>query len=644
MKQLILKALGFACLFLLTSCERKSNEPQTQTRSNSDTIQELCITLDGVLTLNDEELINEEEIRSFAFTNTTKDGTRLQMTEKNISSILIISNKAKNKVYYLQAEWRKTKGKNHLSISGLSITKDLYNQNINIQANEEWYMTGFIGGTLDKANKKVQFNPNEEKLFATGTSATIRSVPVYFPWIKLNITKQKNGIIDIKTSKDAIKFKTLGMMIALEVSSQFDENVRVKNLYIESNALSTTKGYYDLSITSLPATSDIITLPTWIRDGDNEPRYKLHQSNGKSLQLDLKPQQTYSSKFLLWAMPNKATPATPITHVMAHAVRLKNGIEQNYPRMESLYIWGSNKMPRERTRRLFKASIYRPHMPIEYFATKYIGQDGWGIDLLDQAQPTTPTPEQPNAKGLLFGLNALERADALKSPWSVPRFGQSHGLLPQPRSTTGISKSTMYLDEDYPDFKIIYPNVPVRDTSGEFTQTTSYEPYPQNSEALMYAYTFENYKGNNNLLSAMRVRLTENKDMEIKSIYLGPHYKGSITEIAQSNFWEQHKGQEVERLYVNSIRYYRSPNAKLYAPTDFVQAPNFAVAKRYANPITPNNDPRARYIGTLQRTFMNNGNRSRWGGYGAGALGDNRDLLSHIIPFYNGALGWDTPL
>lgn len=533
-------SIMFLGLALLGSCSRDAQEPEAiQTSQHNQNAKPISLVLEGDLDgdLNEQgdNLVTEnEEARAFAF-EVASSGSRLKMTEENIPSVAIIANEAKTRAYYISINWSKTKDTNHLYYKDQELKTDLLGQTIDLDLGNKWYITGYLGGNFNPRNRRITYDPNGTTLQATSNNApTVKNVPVFFPWTPLEVKHYGTSYQLALSGENKIRFKTLGMLMRITLRNDFSSSIRVKNLKYQTNALTTTSGYYDLSINNLPSTNITNTLPSWNSDRKAEPTYTLADAQGTALRnLDIAAGATYSSSFLVWAMPNSTRPNRPVTHVMAEVSRLNAASEETLPKMSSLYVWGSTNMPRERSRRRIVARIYREKMSLEYFAKTYVGHDGFNV--ANQAK------ESAFASGTnipLYTYTEATKTNAFMAGWRTPRYAEARGL-----------------------YLVDINNPYILDFSGNGRHTTrgnirvngedqSYTDIYQMGSTI-YALRFD---GNNRkLYSAWRYTFNRDRGVTIEAVYLGPNYKGNIDDIRQTSFWTLHANDIVRRFYVTSL-------------------------------------------------------------------------------------------
>lgn len=526
-------------LFVLGSCTKSEQEPaSTQQAGQTNTLGHVTpfsLTLEGGL---DGDLSHSSEARAFAF-EVASEGPKLKMTEESIPSVAIIANTDKSVVYYLNINWRKTAGQNHLYFKDEEITTDLFGQAINLSASNQWYIMGYLGGEFDPVTRQVRYNPNGTSLNANGVEPTVKRVPVVFPWAKLEVKHYGANQLAL-SGQDRIKFKTLGMMMRLQLTNKFSSPVRVKSIKYQSNALTTTAGYYDLNLTNLPATSNTTTLPLWVGSGSVEPSYTLVDANGGALNVDISANGTSPHSFLVWGMPKTvASGTTPMTHVLADVTRLSGTTEEAYPKMGSLYIWGSTNMPIERSRRKISAQLYREKMALEYFAKNYVGHNGFNVANQAVAQTTTSLAWG----GIpLFTYTQASKANALTSDWRVPGYKDARALY-----NIDLSNNLANIEALKFSGNVIHTvsGQSVRVNGVAKTYTDVYR-----TGATIYALRFDD--DGKRLYSAWRYSFSTATGATIESVYLGPNYKGSIADISQASFWSLHQNDIVKRFYLRS--------------------------------------------------------------------------------------------
>lgn len=499
-----------------------------------------------------EATVDEEQFKAISF-ELKNDGPALLMSEEDVNSVVVISNRSKSSVYYSEIKWKKKTGANALSYAG-TLTDLATGRPLRLSSGQEWFMMGYLGGTYDKASKRVRFNPNSGgglRALSVGEKVD-KAVPIYFPWAQLNLNSRGDAL------NKSIRFMPLGLMMRVELKNSNTYDVRFRHLYFSSHVLSTGSGYYDLSGTKLPniptnLTTAVGASAPWVADATAEPKYPLLSNDGTALDVTVKAGGTYSKYFLVWAMPHSSTDARTkkrtITHLLADAVRVVNGQEQATPKMESVYIWGSTKMPVERKRVLLKTSLLRVKQPLEYFAYNYVS--------------TFPQASNPIASGSTnigtFTYDQMASSTFLgtSGTWRVPSLEEARGLFHDVgeylRFDTQMLHTKTPIDigpHKSPQKRVIVNN-----------EAADYEDVYYNGPSI-YALRFS---GNGQkYYSAWRYTYPVKYPVKIECIYLGPHYKGDIDDVRQASFWDNlHNKDYISRTY-NPIEIYDTSGTYRY--------------------------------------------------------------------------------
>lgn len=518
------------CFFVFSACGEDGDIVSKNKQQND--------SAETTLELNLTAQMSDDDVRAMSF-DVASDGPKLNMTDETVTSVAVIANKAKTKVYYANILWQKTQGKNHLYCSGE--VKDFNNQNINLTLDEEWFIMGYVGGTFNKDNKRVSFDPNGNTLQATSVGGKVnKSVPVYFPWTRLRV---ENGGSNAKAmvgtlDKGTIRFRTLGIMMRVELSNTNTYPVRFKSITYQSHSLTTTAGYYDLSTTTLPAIpanpdGTVAESVAWVPSG-TEPKYTFVDAGGVSQNVTVDANGTSDKYFLVWGMPrnstDKRTSKRNITHILAHAVRLNNGVEQNIPKMETVYVWGSTIKPGTKTRRVIqKAKLLRIKQTLEYFSDGYVG--------------TNPRAANPIRKTTVFDTgigrfrhNQISQADFMGAAWRVPTEVEARGLFYHVTTYLRFvlnGQNGPHHQND--DVKINGETLNLRDTYYNGASATIYGLRSSGAGSKYY--------------SAWRYVYAATRGVRIEAVYLGPNYKGDALDIMEPSFWTLHKPDYVSRYY-----------------------------------------------------------------------------------------------
>lgn len=522
-------ALLALALLVLGSCSKSDVEPASvQQRENANALGQatpFSLSLEGDL---DSDLPqDDDEARAFAF-DVKPTGPELKMTEESIPSVAVIANADKSIVYYININWSKTPGRNHLYFKDVEVSTDLFGKPVNLTANQRWYIMGYLGGEFNRATQDVVYNPNGTGLTASGDQPTVKNVPVAFPWAELEV--KHYGQKQLALAKEKIRFRTLGMMMRLTLKNDFSSAVRVKSIKYQTNVLTTTAGRYKLNTGNLPATT-ATTLPSWVSDGNStaEPTYGLANTDGTAV--DLAAGATSTQSFLVWGMPVATKPTAPMTHVIANVSRLNGATEETYPKMSTLYVWGSTNMPKERSRRKISALVEREKMALEYFAKDYAGPNR--LNVLNQA-----TAENTSSAGIpLFSYAEASKANALRTGWRVPYYKDARGLyivdlIGDNVQFTGSTTKTL-------------SDIDIRVNGVEKKYTDIFR-----NGSTVYALRFDG--DSRKIYSAWRYNFSVAGGATIEAVYLGPNYKGGINDIAQASFWTLHANDIIKRSYSTS--------------------------------------------------------------------------------------------
>ncbi|MDY5858103.1 MAG: hypothetical protein SPK09_02585 [Porphyromonas sp.] len=519
--------LWLFCTLLSVACSKESAAIHSEQLQAADAVP-LSVSL--------EATADEEQFKAISF-ELKNDGPALLMSEEDVNSVVVISNRSKSSVYYSEIKWKKKTGVNTLSYEG-TLTDLATGQPIRLSSGQEWFMMGYLGGTYDKTSKRVKFDPNAGarlRAMAQGDKVD-KAVPIYFPWIRLSVSSSGDAL------NKSIRFMPLGLMLRVQLTNKNVYDVRYRSLHFQSHVLSTGAGYYDLSGTRLPRipndpASEVGASAPWVAEGTTEPKYTFQTNAGMELDVVLKAGATYDKTFLVWAMPHNSTDARKtkrtITHLLADAVRVVNGQEQTTPKMESVYIWGSTKMPVERKRVLLKTSLLRVKQPLEYFAYNYVS--------------TSPQSSNPIASGSAnigtFTYNQMSSGTFLgtSGTWRVPSLEEARALFHNVGDWLRFDSSmkTGRASDIGPHRST--DNVRINN------ETASYTDVYYNGGTI-YALRF--FGNGQKYYSAWRYTYPVKNPVEIECIYLGPHFKGDIDDVRQASFWDNlHRQDYIKRTY-----------------------------------------------------------------------------------------------
>lgn len=551
MKQRILRATAVA-LVLLSGIACRNEEPDLRVQGLPTDVEASAelpaseATLAGV-SLNLEASLPEDEDVLKAFNYVVKEtGPELRLPEESVPSICVLSNRMGTLRHYLKINWTKTRGKNHLYIKQYQIPDtDLYDQPIRLEQGSSWYIMGFLGGEWDHQNKRVMYDPNNQnrlKAVVLNTQANkemaeslSKDIPIYFSWTPLTVRREPTANNDWvavalrrdrgrETEKEVVRFRSAGVMMRVEVTNKESYRMKVHNLQLYSNALRSSSGYFDLA--SPPPTTNgnrvNDALPTWNpNDHGNHATFVFERAGRNQtgdLILDLEPGRPFHNYFLLWAMPqNPAGGATPLTHFMVKAKRFDQGKEQTIPVMEHLYVWGSTNQPQAHTRRIIKAHLYRPKMALEYFSKGY-----------KKGRNTKPefseTPTNFDWNGAL---------EASKVPGY--RRMESDEIIILTASGAASFDGVKSGETSYG-----YPAVinGVRSVFADRMRLIG---------DVMYATRFSTPDSLQH--SAWRYLFGKDGSVELQSVYLGPKYKGKLTDVINPDFWDLHREEIITRRF-----------------------------------------------------------------------------------------------
>lgn len=550
-------ALALAFVLAIGACSNQAEpikDDEQGQRSVPAVSQSILLTLEG----QEAQYTSVDAIgsRAVAF-EISATGPKLKMTEEKVESVAVIANQDQSTTYYVKIEWDKEAGKNRLFVRNYEIKQDLDGNPLNLDTNQTWYIMGYVGGTYDHSTKRVSYNPNGSALQSGANGEVIKkAVPIFFPWTELQV-KQYGSYQLALSGLDRINFKTLGTILRVTLKNSFGQDVRIKNLRLLSNSLRTTSGYYKLGKTDLPAISTT-TLPQFTFEtalstssgnyyrSMNEPVYTLQTNDGVATNIDLTSGATFDKSFLIWAMPDVTATARPVTHLLADVARLKNGVEQNAPKMETLYVWGTNRVFAERSRQLLSANVLRSKMSLEYFAPDYVGYGEMvGTNGLAPSRSTID-------KGIpLFTYSQIQQPNILKGGWRVPMYQDARGMFMVDLSDVAHGSHSALAFKGSTARRTISQSVRV---NGELaTYTDVYQ-----MGASIYALRFANRGNGQKLYSAWRYSYNNaaTKGALIEAVYLGPNFKGTIDDIVDPYFWTIHKNDVITRQYTSSTYYY----------------------------------------------------------------------------------------
>lgn len=513
------------------------------------------------------ELPEEDEDGLRAFNYVVKNtGPELRMQGKTVPVLCILSNRQGSLRRYLYIDFQRTEQtaqdkqgrKFHLYIKQYELPeRDLFNERIDFSQGSHWYIMGFIGGLFDKQNKRMLFEPNgmnRLKAVVTNTNDRLeisqsitKDIPLYFPWTYLTVRREHNNPavavalkkipdpknIDrqIDTEKDVLKFRSVGVMMRVELSNQEAYAMNIHKLKLQSNALRSSSGFFDLN--RLPATTTgsnhavNAVMPTWHPNDNGDDAVfameKAGANNREDLVLRLNAGEKFRNSFLVWAMPITPTGGLrPKTHFMVEARRVVGNTEKKFPIMKNLYVWGSIKQPSMDTGRQrikVAAELYRPKMYLEYVANGYKRRKS-------KEKVFSPNPEN---------YNWYQFIDYIPDGYQAMR-------------NKGITTLTGGGDANFEgmDNKRAGYGTPVLVNGRDFV-TNDYFIKVDNT---IYALRFNENESvpGRQLYSAWRYLLDGN-GVEIQSVYLSPNYKGELADITRPEFWTLHQDEIISRRF-----------------------------------------------------------------------------------------------
>lgn len=542
---------ALALVALVASCD-KATEPlqnsevaaATTGSESAVSTEPLNLSLDAGVLLEDEDgtpLFGDDadELKSFKYKVGASGTERDVLPEgKPLHSLCIISNSTGSKHYYVELEWKKAEGDDRFYVKELDVKTQGSTTgigNLSVENDEKWFIKGFL--TYNKGNiktRRVDYAPNGTgatlalEAQALNGSSKVMDVPFYFDWTPLYVDQTYKGkeaqntaktTADAKTSR-GIVFKPFGSMARISLTNQENYQMKVKGLTLVSNVLTPSHGYVNLANPTWPnATTQKLdfvkenvkaTLPITLSDGP----------------ISINAGKTHANQYVLWLMPQ--TPARGVkasTQLMANVVRVEDGQEQTYPKMSTLYIWGSDAKgrPGDRKRYHVQAKLHRPKLALEYISNGY----KQGKDRNATFGPNSDTHFKYNEIEAYVpqGYRTMSYADAYTLGW--------HGLY--------------------------YSQINTRAYSGDVNATIAGENYYARSTwqqvgTTVYALRFIDAHGGKQRSAWRYVSGSPNR---IECVYLGPNFKGDFEDIKKPEFWTLHSNDIV-------VRRFNTAQTKLY--------------------------------------------------------------------------------
>lgn len=380
-----------------------------------------------------------------------------------------------------------------------------------------------------------------------------KPVPVYFPWTKLQVKTLGSESFGQTTfmaqTEKEIRFRALGLLMRVELKNEMAYAARYNSIRYQSNVLTTTKGYYDLSQAALPKIPNNVDIDTpkpaiWVPQGD-EPNYTFVSEDAAKTKLDvvLESGKEYEKNFLVWgALRESNNPADlrTVTHLLADVDRLVDGVPREIPKMKTIYIWGSDKKPTDGTKLVQRTRLVREKLALEYFDLGYLKVSDpritAGRQYVSQSVPAY------SGSVAYYDYDTYSASDFIvanpRPEWKVPKGLDAAGVfmpggisfipntsVPRERTVRIAGKESKYVDIYQPGTTTVYA-LRLDDSK------TSSDPRKQ--------YT------------AWRYTYSDTRGAKIECVYLGPAYKGDLVDIQQNSFWQLHSLDVITREYPNA--------------------------------------------------------------------------------------------
>lgn len=516
-------AIGF-----LASCNKggEPQEPISRVEQISATSQGALlssISLDADINLDEED----NKTRSLSYT-IGPDGTKRELlSELPLYSMCIISTEDGTTRHYLKLKWEKVPGQSHYYVKKTNAL-DLNNQQIILDPQKKWFIKGYL--TYNESNiigRNVKYNPNIQngantqlKSLSEGESYKM-DIPLHFDWKPLSLTENGTNAVTTNPDRsmaDKIVIKPFGVMMRIKVTNQEAYPVKVKSLRLLSSVITPKVGSVN---------SEMCSAPNVPASQQTVPYYPDNDSNDHVMNLDasvtLQTGQSHNKYYLVWGMPKSPVSSTVKrqTHLLANVARLdQGGREMTYPKMNTLYVWGSDSNnPKHQSRRLIHAQVYRPKVVLEYMSDGYL------------TTQNTFAPKNTATTPLLKVSYPMLVARPLPAGYRILATEDARALAP----TQGTN-----------DLKFAGNNM-VATTNSSFLingVTAQYNETLQ-SGATIYGLRFDDGKDNRRQYSAWRYSSTG----VIEVVYLGPNFKGDFDDIRQPEFWTLHQNDIIKRTY-----------------------------------------------------------------------------------------------
>lgn len=601
MIQNILRPLAWAALLpivlTLGSC-RQDDVAQEQSTTSSvvqsahegpATPVSLSLTMGYSDELYAPDATEATSLRAIDFHNEAEKQARLKiLPTTTLSSICAIRNKRNpSETYFVRLTWKPVPGQiNKLqALSDAPITQDLKGRPISLSSSGEYYIMGFLGEeeniVAQGSNLSISYHPNGKALHdgehynakAESGASFSRDIPLYFGWQPIILSGRGENLW-LKTGSNEIDMMVLGMMLRASFTNRTHVNtmsyykwtnpteeqrrnderygnktiqefypVRLKSFVFSSNVLSTSSRKFVLD--NLPEIG-VADTPLPVGEALHDERRYVFVDGG----LDLLGDMSSAHNYFIWAMPKPAPEnQTPLTHIIGDVSRLKDGVEQVYPKMKTLYLWGSTRQPQQRKSTHMRAWVVRPKQPLELIAPGYVSGT-LGRFTSNKDKTRLYTYEEFTSPNLVLpsGYRIISDVPEAGSVSNInPGNGEDH-ILPSFESTGDVSytKPVHFRVKGFPI------DTYERWRQGETIYGMRYNGVQEGGSRQADLYNHSGsviYRG---YYSAWRYRYDAVRDgYTVECIQLGPYYKGNMDDICRESFWEFHKEDIIQRYYPN---------------------------------------------------------------------------------------------
>lgn len=545
--------LSLLATALLANCSKGGDEVNNplpdydQSTSVDLPVEPLNIELDADTQLEDDV---PAELRNLNYKVGAKGTQRDVLEEKPLHSLCVIANEAGTTRYYVNLEWKKTPGKTHFYIKQLDVKQVGNNKSIpKLDIAQKWYIKGFL--TYNKANlnlnataPSINYAPNGtsginlKALTQGGSEKQAMDIPLYFDWTPLTVEPKLKGTDAVATSTEKqrpinkrIVIKPFGTMLRISIANKEDYNVRVKSLRLMSNVATPNGGAIKLSECSAPnvAVQALPYVPSQMSDDYN---ISLQDAPYK---IDAGAQHTKS--YILWLLPKPAAnmPAKKSTHLLANVARLDGNTEATYPKMSTLYVWGSKgNNPRHGKKIHITANIHRPKLAIEYLSDGYVKKTN-----------STPYTEFVRNTGTTRFKDNSPAAFHTYAGWQT-RIPQGYRMLTREERAILLHGSASY------KFNSGRKTTESEEITMHGVKRTYKEEYDATGQKV-YALRFDDGNDDTKRRQYTAWRYSRNGLMEV--VYLGPNFRGDFEDIKSDAFWALHQADIVDRQYGKAESY-----------------------------------------------------------------------------------------